>query len=322
MSFLETKRTMGFKTEGTAYTVETLAVTDHDVPFYNISYDPDIQMYARKLARGDMSRDPSIAGKRPITFTMSHDIAWSNSLPVAPSWYKCLQSCAMKETVHGTTGVSLITHSGYSKVPATIEVVEKDEGATPVQVVIKARGCMGNAKLIVDTVGNPMRIDYEFKGVLESITDRAYASILTPTGFDTPLPDAVMGITSKLFTEVQTWDTCTIDLGNVVENYSDPSKTGGIQGAHVVDRNPTVEMDPDMDLIANRGDYARQIGNSTGALVMEVGDYFHLSAPALQYISTYKPGSREGHVTNQKTCELKRGPDGNDEFEILQGSKA
>jgi len=46
-----------------------------------------------------------------------------------------------------------------------------------------------------------------------------------------------------------------------------------------------------------------------------------ISAPAVQYIKAYPPGDREGHVTNQKSLELKRSS-GNDELKILQGSES
>jgi len=322
MSFILMKRTLGFKIESTPYSGETLAVGDYNVPAYNINYDPEIAMYARKLARGDFSRDASIAGKRTITISFSVDVAYSGTAATAPSYFKCLQACGMKQTAHGSTGVSLAPNSDYSNVPATIEVIEKDDGTTPVQLAIKATGCMGNVRHVMDSVGNPVRMEFEFKGVLNGIADRAYASIISPTAFDSPLPDAVLGSTITLFAETQKCNSVTIDLGNQVEIYTDPSRAQGVDGARIVDRNPTVEIDPDMDLIANRGLFARHTANTTGALYMTVGSYIKYTAPKTQIAQSYKPGEREGHVTNQLRLELKRDTNGNDELEILHGSKS
>lgn len=315
------KRTLGFKIETTAYSGEDLATADYDVPAYNISYSPEIAMYARKLARGDYSRDTSIAGKRTITISFSVDLAYSGTAATAPTYFKCLRACGMKQTTHGATGVSLVPHAEYSNVPATIEVVEKDDGTSPSQVVVKATGCMGNARFVLDDVGTPIRIEFEFKGVLDSITDRAYADIIAPTGFDSQLPDAVLGATITLFSEVQQLNTVTIDLGNVTEIYTDPSRTQGVEGARIVDRNPFAEIDPDLDLIASRGNYARHTGNTEGQFYMEVGSNITITAPKSQIVQSYSPGDREGHVTNQMRVELKRDTNGNDELEILQGSK-
>lgn len=321
MSFIVMKRTIGFKIEGTAYSGETLNVNDYDVPAYNINYDPEIAMYARKLARGDFSRDTSIAGKRSCTISFSVDVAYSGTVQTPPTYYKCLQACGMLQTVHGSTGVSLVPHADYSNVPATIEVVEKDDGASPSQLVIKATGCMGNARFIMDEVGTPVRIEFEFQGVLDGITDRAYGSLISPTGFDSNLPDAILGVTLTVFSETMKLNTVTIDLGNQVEIYTDPSRNQGVDGARIVDRIVTMEADPDMDLIANRGLFARHTGNTEGAFLMEVGDNIQLSAPKCQLVESYKPGDREGHVVNNLRFELHRDTNGNDEFEILQGSK-
>lgn len=325
MSFMLPKRTVGAKIEDPKYAAEVLAAEDFDFCAYDITYDPEIAMYARKCARGDFSRDTSIAGKRTNTVTFKVDLAQHTSaLENEPSYFKLLRACAMKMTPHGSTGISLVTDAGYTDVPITIEVIEKDEGATPSQIVIPLSGCMGNAKIVMSTTGQPIAIEFEFKGVLGTIADRAFGDILNPTGFNTSLPDAVLSSTISIDfgtgAEAQTVDTFTIDLGNDVQVFSDPAKAEGVSGAHVVDRNPTMELDPDLVLIATQGDYTRWTGNTTGALVVEVGSNMHISAPAVQIIKGYAPGDREGHVINNKSLELKRSA-GNDELELLQGSK-
>jgi len=316
MGFLLSKRTLGFKLETTAYSAETLAAANYNIAAYNINYDPDIAMKARKLARGDYSRDVSIAGKRQITISFSVDVHKGSSATSAPNYAACLKACGLKEDI-GAGGINWITHAEYNNVPATIEVAEMDEGASPTMLVIKAHGAMGNAKFVVDNIGEPMRIDFEFKGVLNGITDRLWAARMVPTSFDTNLPEAVQGIGVTLFSEPQKCNTVTIDLGNDVQVYTDPSKAQGFQGARVVDRNPTLELDPDMELISEQSDFARWTGNTTGVFQMQIGDHMYVTAPAVQYTKTYAPGDREGHVVNTKACELKRGTSGNDELKIV-----
>jgi hypothetical protein len=321
--FLTIKRTMGCKIESTPYTAETLAVTDYVQSAYNINYDPDVAMYMRKLARGDASRDAAIAGKRKIKISFSIDVAVGSAAATPPQSFIPLRACGMKQTTHGSTGVSLVTHSGYFNVPMTIEVVEMDEGTSPVQLVLKARGCMGNAKLITNGVGLPKRIDFDFDGVLVGITDRAFASQIVPTGFDAALPQAVLACTTSLFAETQYFDKITIDLGNKVELWGDSTKAEGIEGARIVDREPTIEIDPAMSLIATNSQFARQTGNTLGAYSETIGGGtipITISAPKAQIIQAYKPGEREGRVTNQVKCILTRNL-GNDELKILQGAE-
>ncbi len=319
--FIIEKRTLGISLEETPYTAQTLDANDYNIAAYNVSYDGDIPMKGRKLVRGDFSRDPSVPGTREVKFTFSVDWYAQGTAQTPPNYFLALRACALKQTVHGSTGVSLVTNADYSNVPVTIEVVEKDEGTTPAQTVIKGRGCMGNAKLILDNVGEPVRIEFEFTGVLSSITDRAYAALISPSGISEVVPDPVLSSGITLFGEGRCINTFTIDLGNDVQNWKCPTYAEGFEGAHVVSRNPTLSFDPKMVLIATNGDYARWTAGTTGAFLAQVQGSISVSGPAAQIQKAYSPGEREGLVTNQETLEFKRSS-GNDELKILQGAES
>lgn len=321
MAFLETMRTIGFQLGEnlTDFAVEG----DEPINFCaeNISYTPEVAAMARKCAKGNLSNSTSIIGKQSCKLTFSVPINRAPTINVAPNYFKLLQACAMKETTH-TNGVSLVTHATKTYTPGYIEIIEKAEGTSPSQVVIKLQNAMGNAKFAIGDVGEPIKIDFEFSGKLLSIEDRAYANIVSPSDFDTNVPAAMISATITAFGDTQTFSKFTIDLGNTVELFSDPSDATGIGGAHVVSRNPSLEIDPDLELIATQGDYARLLGNETGALAINYDEgRITLSAPAVQLTSAYNPAGREGHVVNNKRYELK-GSAGDDEFELLIGSKS
>jgi len=317
--FATAKRSIGFKIEETPYAAETLAATDYNVSAYSVEYEIDIPVKGRDLARANYSRDVGTAGKRAATVRFSVDVMWSGTAATAPNYFKCLRACGLKQTTWGATGVSLVTDSDYSNVPATIEIVERDEGASPLQLVFSVAGCMGNSKIVLGNIGEPARFDFEFKGFLNSITDRVFANQIVPTGFNTTLPDAVLGATTTVFSESLRYNQFTIDLGNDVQLWSDPSKSHGYSGARIADRNPTLEIDPDMALLATNAMYTRHINNTTGSFSWNIGR-ITVSAPVAQIEQSFKPGDREGHVVNNLRFGLKRSL-GNDELEILQGSK-
>lgn len=322
MPFITRLRTLGGKIEGTPYTAETLAGADYDARLYNIKCSPDIEEIIRSYATGDYARFVSVMGKRSGSISFSFDLAWSGTNATAPEYGKYLKGCGMAETVHGSTGVSYKPSATKNAVPLTLEMVEYDEGSSPVQVVTKLGGCMGNAKIIMDSVGKPIRVDCEFKGALISITDRAYASRITPSGFDQTNPDAVLSSTLTLFGEVQDCDKITIDLGNQVELAVDPADASGFDGARIVDRNTSMVIDPYLDTIAGRGNYARWTGSTTGAFSMTVGSHLTMSAPSVQITKGYTNDERNGYNVNTLTCTLTRTDDDTeDNFEILQGTK-
>jgi hypothetical protein len=319
LRLIEQKRTLGLKIETTPYTAETLTVSDYDIQARDISYSPEVEMYLRKLARGDYSRDPSVPGRRKCTVSFKVDMHRGSAAGTPPQYFDALRCCALKQVVHGSTGVSLITDANYDRVPCTIEVVERQEGAAPNQLVTKLHGCMGNAKLVCSQTGQPIAIEFEFTGVLNTPTTRAYASMITPTAFDTAVPSAVLAATIWLYGTDQYLGQFSIDLGNVVELFTDPSKTQGYEGARVVDRQPILELDPDLLVTSDVDHLTNMINATTGALSVTIGQNLYISAPACQIVDTNKPGSREGHVTNQLRLELKRSA-GNDELTIRQGS--
>lgn len=313
-SGLVAKRTLGLRKETAAGVAETLSRWDYNLAAEAISYTPDIAMAKRVIATGDFSKTQSIAGKMKFTCKFKVALTRGQNGAVA-NWMGALQCCGLK-----LSGTILTTDAGYTNVPATIEIQEWGEGSAPDAVVIKAKGCMGTAKISFNSVGEPAYIEFDFTGALVSITDRANASVasVSMSIVDSVLPDAVLAASLTLFAENQKASKVTIDLGNKVELYQNPSDLTGYDYAHIVDREVKIELDPDLDSIANRGDMARWTGNSLGSFLLKIGPYLTISAASCQYEKAYQPGEREGHVVNQKTLFCKRGPAGNDELAIIQ----
>jgi hypothetical protein len=179
---------------------------------------------------------------------------------------------------------------------------------------------MGDFKIVQDSIGVPARIEFTFKGVLDSITTRAYASILTPASFDTYAPDATLSATISLYGTTQYLGKFSINKNNKIELFTDPAKSEGYDYARVSETHPTLELDPDM-LVTDDFDWlSRQTSNTTGVFSVQIGSNLTLYAPVAQVVQSVSPGAREGHVVNNVKCELQRSS-GNDEFKILQGAE-
>jgi hypothetical protein len=316
---IEQKRTMGAKIETTPYVKESAVNWYYSI--YNIKIDPNILMYARKLARADLSRDLSISGKRSTTISFDFDMHPGSNVYTAPKEWDFLQACAMKQTTYGTTGVGLTTDANYDRVPMTFCYVDREEGTAPGGLAIWIAGAMGKAKFSQKKTGEPVTCSCTFEGRLDSIATLAAAAMITPSNFDTALPDATLSATINLFNTIQFIDGFDIDLGNDVQLFTDPSNATGIDGARVVGRTPVLTLAPDMLTTSNIDWYTSHINNTTGTLSVQIGRNATYSAPVCQLEESYKAGAREGHVTNPLKLGLMRSS-GNDEFEILSGSKA
>jgi hypothetical protein len=321
---MSVKTTMGLKLENVPGTVETLTAADYGYRWYDISVTPEIAEYARKIARGDMSWDPNIAGKEKVTFRMSVDVHPGGDGSVAvcpPRYFTALRCTKMKQTTHGATGVSLATHADEDRTTCTIEWAAKQEGASPKQLIIRGRGCAGKKRIIQSEVGRPAKVEFEFLGVLDWIGTRANASILTPASYDTAQSDATRGATINLFGTVQLFEEFTVDDNNVLELFTDPAKSEGYDACRVADGHPTIEIDPDLLVTDDVDWHSRVTSNTTGAFSGVMGKNMTLSAPAAQRVGNpANPGERQGHLTDQIRLECQRSS-GNDELELLQGSK-
>jgi hypothetical protein len=318
---IDAKTTMGFKLESTPYTAETsFAAADFGYSVHDITWNNEIDMHLRKLARGDYSRDKAVAGKRRGTVSFKVDVHPGGNTTTPPRYFALLRACGLKQTA-GASGVKVETDSSTNNVPATIEIRLTQEGTTPKQLYVRMRGCMGNAAGAQETMGQPHVITFTFTGVPCAVGTIASGSVVTPSSFDTRLPPATLSATIQLFGTLQYPGRFSWDLGNVVELFTDPSKPEGYEGARVVDRVATMEMEMDMFVTDDRNPWNAQISNNTGVFDAQIGDNLTLYAPAAQYEQTLNHGSREGHAVDNIRCGLKRSS-GNDEFKIVQGTVA
>lgn len=316
---LTNKITIGAKLEATPYTAETLAQADYNFRAGDVSYSHEINEYKRKYASGILSNEQSVMGKQFGTVSFYVDLAFNSAPGTTTPWGKLLQACGALETDHTTTGTSWKPESDYTQKPITIEIVEKEEGTSPGQVVIKLAGCMGNCKIVLNQVGEPCRLEFEFKGRLESITERDFSSIITPSFTALALPARVLSSTIEIAGEAQDCDKMTLDFGNDLQPITDPSNATGIKGFQIVGREPTLTIDPYMRSLAESL-YSDWKDSVPGSFSMEIGANGTLSAPSAQLI-TLNPGERAGARTHEKKFLL-LGSIGDDEWKLVQGSES
>jgi hypothetical protein len=314
MTFISRLKCIGFASEGTPGTAETLGGEDYDfrVVQDSITYSPEIEEFKRAYATKDFAAYSSIMGKRKGTVGFTVDMAWSGTAATPPEYGKLLKSCCIKETP--TTTVVYDNDKLYNNVSGTLEVQEANEGASAAGLVIKLKGCMGNAEFVMGSVGQPIQIKFAFTGVLSSVADRTYANLFTPSGFDNTVADAVLASTITFQTKTVTINTLSLNLGNDIQLRTDPADSAGYLMAYVVDTVPTLKIDPLLDTIANQPFFAAWTGGTTGAFSMTIGSHLTLAAPCAQIVKGYDGANRDKFVVNTLDCILTRTNDTDDRF--------
>ncbi len=214
-------------------------------------------------------------------------------------------------------GISWMPNSRYTTKPITLEVVEMDEGLTPVQLVTKFGGMMGNCKVVLNTVGDPLRLEFEFRGKLISITDRTYANMIEFVA-------ASQGNTSRVLSSVithnaieQQLDKFTLDFGNEIQMKVLASDPTGYAHAQITARESKISCDPYTRTLAGEPDYT-DWKNMTAGIFQLLCSMYTVSAPVAQK-TALGPNVRNGSRIYDKTF-LCAGTVGDDEFRILSGS--
>jgi len=318
MSFLTSRKFVGAKAESIKYTAETLTETDYNIPAYNVAYTATIDRYERPVNLFNFSKLTDVPGKQMATCSMSVDIAVGDTadLSVVPSYGKLLKACGMRQD-EMVAGVAWVTDSTVCNT-LTIEIADTGDCSSPGQRVVKLSGCTGTVSFVLDQVGNPERADFTFTGQIADVYDRAVAfrsdNILTTT------PDTVLNATVEGggYTDLDI-NSITMNLNLDVQMEIDPSGESGYKGAHIVNRNPEVTIDPYLATYADRNWYAQNLApdSNLNDFTLATSNFVYYFKK-LQVVNSLQDGDRNGLVTESITFKSVNAPD-DDDFYLLQG---
>jgi len=333
--FLIDRENVFGKLESTPYTPETFAAganADFNVEPDSLTYSQEIKEFQRKVLDGTLDSYDSVMGKQSGTVSFMIPLNPGAAAATIPNWGKFLQACGYKNigwdagsevaAASAVEGLSWVPHIDCTHIPMTIETVEINDSADPVQLVTRMGGCVGEVSFLFGEIGEPVQMQFEFKGKLISIADRAFASLVTQSGLSTVAPPAILGITVNVGGVVQELDKFEIKTGNSVQLYTYSPDDTGYKGAYIGSRETLLTIDPVSKLLATDPVYTRWKAGTTGALSVVIGTTppITLSAPKAQY-STAGQGERDEARIIDKVFRL-HGSSGNDCFEILQGAKS
>jgi hypothetical protein len=316
--FIEDKVTIGIKAETTAGTVAAPIAADYNIRVGGLTYDHVIAEYARKYASGNHSNDKSIMGKQTGTFSFHVDLAEGTAINARNPVYVLLQACGALDTIMTTTGVKYTPYSPYDVKTVTVDIVEKDEGLSPVQTVMRFAGCMGNCRMNMQEVGQPIRLEFEMQGKLADIFDRAFGSIIAPA-FVAVEPTRVLAATITRGAVVQSVETFVLDFGNDLQFKTDAADGTGVGHFYIAKRKPMLNIDPYLKTLAGDPAYTEWKAGTTALFTFTIGN-FSITVPKAQYIGL-KPAVRNGARTLQKSMLCVKNSDaGDDEWQLLQGT--
>ncbi len=186
-------------------------------------------------------------------------------------------------------------------------------------LIVTVKGAMGNCKLMMDDLGQPIYGDFEFKGCLVSIADGAAIALTSP---DTSVPPATVGATITNATIEQRIGKFELDFGNDVQGKYSPAEATGYLFFYISKREPRVNMNPQIELVADDGVWTRWIAGTETAFSFatptSAGLKWTLTAPKLVLL-TLKQGDRNGEGIWEQEHQAVESS-GNDEWLLSQSA--
>ncbi len=330
--FLLNKATLIGKLEATPYTKENLSNADanFNVRISDLSYSHEVAEYKRKVLNGSLDAHTSVMGARTGTVSFKIDLSTSAT---EPEWGKMLQACGYKgigwtdglpvALASATDGLSYFPSSECTHIPMTFYIQETAEGASPNGSWIEFAGAMGEATILVGTVGEPIQIMFEMTGRFALIEDYLFANTINPTSLSTTQPPPLLSCTATVNSVAQDFDSFEIKTGNDVQIWGNPADSSGVKGAYIAGRETTLTLNPTAKRLAEESFYADWIGSTVRAVSIGLSSSppVTLLAPTAQLI-TVSAGERNGARVHEKTYLLTGAvgtPDSS--FEILIGTK-
>lgn len=193
-------------------------------------------------------------------------------------------------------------YSKHTTKPITLEVCEPDEGVEPVQLITRIAGAMGNVKIVNNVVGEPIRLEFEFKGRLLTIVDRPWADYIEFNAASEGEVSRVLGATITHNSIEQLLDKFTLDKANSIQMKTRASDNTGWDGAYIESQDSIFSCDPYTRTMAGEPDYTDWRNAVTGVLSGTIGNY-KLIADAAQK-TNIAPNLRNGSRVYDKTFTL------------------
>jgi len=239
MPLLKRIQTMAAKIETTIGTAETLTAAEGAFNAYDLEIQAEIDVEQRE-AQGSFNYLSGVPGPYAGSMTFKTDMGWDGA--AVPSWASVLfPACGFTESAQVYTPVS--EGPGSNVKTATIGIFKDG-------VYKKLAGAVGNFKINAPS-GRIIFVEWEFKGVWQSVTDSA---IIAPT-YPTAQPLRFASSTVQYNSVDQCVENVTFDAGNEIILRECPDTASGYKSGLIVSRYPMININPEAQLVATEDRY-------------------------------------------------------------------
>lgn len=308
--FLKERGVVAARLETTKGTANAPAAVDGGTEVSDVVYSADIAVMERDPVRASFDREKNITGNRSARLSFKTPLIGGSSAGSRPNVWAMLRACGYSESISAGVSVTYtpLTASA-SQETATIDFYADG-------ILYRIVGAMGNVTLDVKENEVPM-LSFEFTGVYVAPTDTA---LITPTysGVSPPSPLSAT-LTFRSTTMVATG--FSFNTGNEVVLREDITNAAGLIHAVIVNRDPTITCDPELETVATF-DFLTNLVNATagefnGQIGTAAGNTFRANFPNSQ-ITEAPLADRGGRLTHNLTLKPRRLASAGNDFGTLR----
>ncbi len=253
--------------EDTKGTAKVPATADAAIEVEDPDWDVVVEHFERNPIHPAMDRPPSVPGPTMVEFSFAVPWAGAEAAGTAPMYDKVLRACALSETIAASTVRYHLVSDESLQETATIDLYRGGAGGSK---RLRVAGAMLNPSFEVNHSDKPM-IRFSGRGIFVHEQDAA-----TPTNipYVEVAPPAALGATL-------TWKSVSLiatqvifDLGNDVQLRPSMGSATGFAHAVVVDRDPSITIDPEDELVATLDfvTHMRSIDSGVAQLLVSWGE--------------------------------------------------
>ena len=305
MTLLSRLSVLAVKVETTPGTAESLTDAEAAYNFMDAEINGDIAVSTRPL-QGSFRKLPGVPGARAAEATFSLELI-GDGAGTYPAWATVLLAgCGIYESPTDT-GVPANEAPGTNVKTLTLGLYENGRRKL-------MSGAVGNV-VFNFTPGQPVMMNFTFRGVYQGVSDTA---ILTPTYPTlTPIRASNTGGAFTINSVAQVISSASFDLGNTIELRPSVSTVSGFSHGIITDRTPVWSIDPEAKLVATADVFGDWVAGTTRALsltIADAADTVRFISPAVQKTSISNADRNGLRVDTQTLMCVRSGTD--PEFQI------
>lgn len=287
--FNNRRMTLAGKVEVTEGTAETLAAADANALAYEVKFEPNVAMFARKPIAQDLSAYSAIPGARSMKATFKMELKGSGAAGTAPAIGKYLRGCGFAETVNA--GVSVVYQRALNQPSFTLGLYGIPASGNNLRRLI--HGARGTFKISPRT-GDPAMLEFDFLGCYSSVTDLAG---ITPSGLESTKPQPLLNTAFTMQTFAHKISQFGLDAGNQLMLRGDIAAASGYKSCLIVDAESVFSFDPEMELVATHDYHGIMLAGTEASMSCAIGatagNICTITAPRCQYTKV-GPSDRGG----------------------------